>query len=109
MSLLLIPSSYTSSLKDKRKVLDFIKSGRHGGGQAIYGGHGVHPAYEQRQSLPVHGVGPHEVRGRVEAEDPRGFVDALGRQVVLLAGRPVSIGKMTRAIPSESVKVTLLP
>ena len=47
----------------------------------------VHPSDEQRKPLPRHGVGPHEVRGRVEAKDLSGFTDSLGCQVVSLARR----------------------
>ena len=52
-------------------------------------GHRVHPADEQRQPLPGHGVGTHEVRERIEAEEPGNLSDALGRQVVPLARRQV--------------------
>ncbi len=40
-----------------------------------------------RQPLPGHRVGSHEVRGRREAEQLRCLSDAVGRQVVSLAGR----------------------
>ena len=42
-----------------------------------------------RQPLPGHRVGSHEVRGRREAEQLRCLSDAVGRQVVSLAGRQV--------------------
>ena len=60
-----------------------------GGGEAVDAGHRVHPADEQRQPLPRHGVGAHEVRGRPEAEQLRSLSDALGRQVVSLTRRQV--------------------
>ena len=66
-----------------------VDAGRHRGGESVDGGHRVHPADEQRQPLPGRGVGPHEVRGRGEAEEPGGFADALSRQVVSLARRQV--------------------
>jgi hypothetical protein len=34
----------------------------------VVSGHGIHPAYEQCQSLPGHMVGAHEARGRAEFE-----------------------------------------
>ena len=55
--------------------------------EARNGSHRVHPADEQRQPLPGHWVGPHEVRGHCKAEAHGGLSDALGRQVVLVARR----------------------
>ena len=66
-----------------------VDAGGHRGGEMVDVGHRVHPADEQRQPLPGHGVSPHEVRGRGEAEDSCGLSDALGRQVVSLTRRQV--------------------
>ncbi len=66
-----------------------VRAGGHGGGEAVDSGHSVHPADEQGQPFPGCGVGPHEVRGSVEAEHPGGLSDAVGRQVAPLAGRQV--------------------
>ena len=66
-----------------------VDAGRHGSGEAVDGSNRVHPADENRQPLPGHRVGAHEVRGGLEAEDPSCLSDALGRQVVPLARRQV--------------------
>ena len=66
-----------------------VDAGGHRGGESVDAGNRVHPADEERQPLPGHGIGPHEVRGRVVAEHPGGFTDATGRQVVPLARRQV--------------------
>ena len=55
--------------------------------EAVDGNYTILPANQQRQPLPLHGIGPHEVRGRVEAEDLGGLSDATGRQVVSSARR----------------------
>ena len=68
----------------------FACAGRHRGGEAVDDGHRVHPADEQRQPLPGHRIGAHEVRGSLEAKELGGFADALSRQVVPLARRQVS-------------------
>ena len=71
-----------------------VDAGGHRGGEAVGGTHGVHPADEQRQPLPGHGVGAHEIRGCVEVEHPCGLPDAVGGDEVSLArwqvGRPVA-------------------
>ena len=61
----------------------------HGSGEAVDGGHRVHPAYEQRQPLLGHRIGPHEVRGRVEVQKVGSLSDTTGRQVVSPARRQV--------------------
>ena len=66
-----------------------LHAGGERGGESIDGGHRVHAADEQRQPLPGHRVGPNEVRGRREAEEPGGLSDAVGRQEVSLARRQV--------------------
>ena len=57
--------------------------------EAVDGGHRIHPADEQRQPLPGHGVGPHEVRGRAEVQELGSCRNALRRQAVPPAGRQV--------------------
>ena len=64
-----------------------VDAGVHRGSESVDAGHRVQPADEQRQPLPGHGVGPHEVRGRGKAEQLSGLSDAFGRQVVPLARR----------------------
>ena len=66
-----------------------VDAGGHRGGETVDAGHRVHPADEQRQPFSRHGVGPHEVRGSVEAEQLRSLTDAVARQVVSLTRRQV--------------------
>ena len=66
-----------------------VDAGGHRGGESVDAGHRVHPAQKQREPLPGHGVGPHEVRGSVEAEKVGSLSDALGRQMIPLARRQV--------------------
>ena len=63
--------------------------GRAGGQRcclAVHRGYGVHPTDEQREPLPGHGIGPHEVRGRVVIQGVGGFTYAFPREVVAVAG-----------------------
>ncbi len=66
-----------------------VDAGGHRGGESVDAGHRVHPADQQHQPLPGHGVGPHEVRRREEAQYVCGFSDAFGRQEVSPARRKV--------------------
>ena len=73
----------------------------HGGGEPVDGRHRVHPADEQREPLPGHRVGSHEVRGHRKAEEPGSLSDPLGGQVVSLARRQVG-GAVTHP-PDDAV------
>ena len=79
-----------------------VHAGGQGCRQAVYQGHGVHAADEQCQPLPGPGVGPHEVRRRVVAQDIGGFGDALLREIVAVAGR-----QMGRAVAHPSGQASL--
>ena len=78
-----------------------VRARGHRGSESADAGHRVHPADDQRQPLPGHGVSPHEVRGDVESEHPGGFADAAGRQVASLARRQVGgpVGSPSRRCP----------
>ena len=65
-------------------------------GETVDGGDCVHPTDQQREPLPGHRVGAHEVRGRPKAKGPGGLADSLGCQVVSPARRQVD-GPVTDA------------
>ena len=78
-----------------------VDAGGHRGGESVDAGHRVHPADEQREPLPGHGIGPHKVRWRLKAEHPGGFTDSLRRQVVSLARRQV--GGTVAGAPNDAL------
>ena len=63
-----------------------VHAGKVRGRQAVYRNHGVHPAQQQRQPLPVHRVGPYEVRWGIVTQSG-GCYDALAGEVAPVSGR----------------------
>ena len=87
--------------RDTETGRETVNTGGRGGSETVDGGHGVHTAQEQRQPLPGHGIGLHEVRGRVEVQEVGSLPNAPCRQAESRARRQVH--RAVRDIPGDAV------